>query len=71
MGSDFGGSIEFEYSGSTDDLKRDTIAEMALADWRDFTGDPELPLPWNTSFKVQVHEGSFEATAVVRWERVT
>ena len=71
MGSEVSGSIEFEYHGNAADLKRDALAEMALADWRDFIEDPEAALPWNTSFKGCVHEGSFEATAVIRWERAT
>lgn len=67
----FGGSIEYEYSGNASDLKRDALLEMALADWREFVGDPEDSLPWNTSIKVACHEGSFEATVTIRWERVT
>jgi hypothetical protein len=70
MGSEFGGSIEFEYSGSSAAPERDKLVEMALADWRAFIDDPEAALPWNTSLKVLCHEGSFEATATIRWERV-
>lgn len=71
MGTEFGGSIEFEYTGVADSVQRDTLATLALADWRRFVGDPEAALPWNTSFKVQVHEAVFEAVVSVRWERVS
>jgi len=75
MGSEYGGTIDFQYESDSKQhspfLRADILA-AALEDWRTFVGNPEEEsLPWNTSVKaVMSAEGDWAATVTIRWERV-
>lgn len=75
MGNEYGGTVEFTYETDSRVGERFTRAEIlaeALADWREFTGNPEDDLPWNASMKVTVSgAGDWIATVAIRWERAT
>lgn len=75
MGSEYGGTIEFTYATDSRVGERFTRAELleqAQADWREFIGNPEETLPWNTTMRVSVSdENDWTATVSIRWERAT
>jgi hypothetical protein len=66
------GMVTFEYNEATSaDTTRAGILEAAQEDWRAFIGDPEAELPWNTSVKTEIREGTATTLVTIRWERAT
>jgi hypothetical protein len=66
---EFSGSIRYVYTGFSN---REEILDKARTDWRAFTGDDEIDLPWNTSIDVYPNtSGDSVAEVTVRWERAT
>ena len=64
------GTVTFEYNEADyTDATRAGILKDALDDWRNFIEDPEADLPWTTSVKTEIREGSATTVVTIRWDR--